>query len=181
MALAIHIREQIIEEKESGKTLISISQDKNLSYETVKRIWRLYKKEGIEGLKPKYSNCGPKQPKFYKMYRISVFLKRKYSEHSEWGAPFIRCILSKRFPDEDIPTDRTMQNWFKKHGLNKPRTSRPVVTKEEKRVDKVHDCWQIDAKENLVLEEEGKASYLTTVDVKSGIALEAPIFSQRKN
>ena len=181
MALEIQIRELIVIEKKQGKSLVAISREQNLSYRTVKRIWRSYKQEGIEGIKPKYYNCGPKKPKYYKMYRISIFLKKKYSKYADWGAPFIQTILSQRYPDEPVPSVRIIQKWFANHGLNKPRTARPVITKEEHEVKAVHDCWQIDAKENIILEDEGKANYLTTVDVKSGIALEAPIFSQRKN
>lgn len=177
MALEIHIREKIIAERKLGKTLVAITEENHLSYKTVKRIWSSYKKNGIEGIKPKYSNCGPKKPKFDRIYRISIFLKKKYEE---WGAPYILCVLSRRFPNEKMPGVSAMQKWFRKHGLNKPRTAQPKPTKEEEQVHKVHDCWQIDAKENILLEEE-KGCYLTTTDVKSGSALGAPFFPKGKN
>lgn len=173
MAIEIYIREKIITEKKSGKTLVVIAEENHLSYKTVKRIWSLYKKGGIEGIKPNYANCGPKKPKYDKLYRISIFLKKKYPV---WGAPFILCLLSKRFPNEKMPTACAVQKWFRKKGLNKPKTSQPKPTKEEEQVHQVHDCWQIDAKENIVLEGEGKGCYLTTTDVKSGSALGAPFF-----
>jgi transposase len=176
MAIEIYVREQIIAEKKLGKTLITICEENGLSYKTVKRIWASYKKDGIEGIKPKYFNCGPKLPRYYKIYRISIFLKKKYSAYCEWGAPYICCLLSKRFPNEKMPNVRTMQKWFVQNGLNKPKTSQPKPTKEDEQVQNPHDCWQIDAKENITLEEEGKACYLTTTDVKSGIALAAPFF-----
>ena len=47
---SIKIREQIIKEKESGKTLVKISEELSVSYSTVQRIWGLYKKGGKENL-----------------------------------------------------------------------------------------------------------------------------------
>ena len=173
---SIKIREQIIKEKEDGKTLVQISEELSISYSTVQRIWGLYKKGGKENLQFRYSNCGLKRPKFYRIYRLSIWLKRK---HPTWGAPYIYTILSERYPNEKRPTNRTLQKWFRKKGLSKPR----IIRKEEpvEKVKSVHDCWQIDAKENLNLKDETKACYLSIVDVKSGGFLNAPVFSLRED
>jgi len=172
MALCISKRRQIIVEKESGKSLIQISTDLHIPYSTVKRTWQRYQKEGEKGLVSKYANCGLKRPKYYRAYRFSMMLKRKYPS---WGAPYIQTILSKRYPKMSMPAIRTMQLWFRKHRLTKPRIERPS-TVEASAVESEHDCWQIDAKENIILVDGSKNCYLTTVDVKSGIALEVPVF-----
>lgn len=172
MALCISKRRQIVEEKESGKSLQEISIDLQVSYSTVKRIWQRYRKEGEKGLISKYANCGPKRPKYYRLYRFSIALKRKYPH---WGAPYIQTILAKRYPKLSMPSIRTMQLWFKKHRLSRPPVKRPAAT-EASVVESEHDCWQIDAKENIILPDGSKNCYLTTVDVRSGIALEVPVF-----
>ena len=172
MALCISKRRQIIVEKESGKALSLISEELQISYSTVKRTWQRYQKGGADGLIYNYSNCGPKRPKYYRVCRFSLVLKRKYPN---WGAPYIQTLLTKRYPKLPMPAIRTMQLWFKKHKLSKPRIERPSTT-EVAQVEAVHDCWQIDAKENIILQDDSKNCYLTTVDVKSGIALEVPVF-----
>ena len=172
MALCISKRRQIVSEKESGKSLQAISTDLQISYSTVKRIWRRYQQEGEAGLICKYANCGPKRPKHYRAYRFCVMLKRKYPS---WGAPYIQTLLSKRYPNMSMPAIRTIQLWFKKHRLIQPRIEQPSRV-EASLVEAEHDCWQIDAKENIILEDSSKNCYLTTVDVKSGIALEVPVF-----
>jgi len=172
MAICMTTRLKIVREKESGKSLLSISEEHGFSYSTVKRVWQSYSQNGERGLSPKYDNCGVKRPHHYRVYRMSTMLKRKYPQ---WGAPYILTILSERYPDEKMPEVRTVQLWFRKHHLNKPKIIRPQS--EDTPVNAVHDCWQIDAKENIILKDGTSCCYLTTVDVKSGIALEAPIFS----
>lgn len=176
-ALALSDREMIIREKLKGKPLTQISQENNFSYSTTCNIWRRFKHKGIEGLKPSYSNCGPSGIKrSSKIHRCSLWLKRK---NPKWGAPFIKTLLEERYPCEDFPSVRTMQLWFRKAGLSIPKAYRkePTIAK----VNAVHDCWQIDAKENLKLQDGSKACYLTIVDVKSGAVLNTPIFPQGQN
>jgi len=176
-ATSLSIRRLIIKEKLEGKTLRLIAEENHLSYSTTCTIWQRYKLNGIEGLAPSYKNCGPKRIKSsYKIYRSCLWLKRL---HSSWGAPVIKTILEERYPETHCPSVRTMQIWFSKAGYNAPRAYRkepPVSTIKE-----VHDCWQIDAKENLKLQDGTKACYLTSVDVKSGIVLGTPVFPQRKD
>jgi hypothetical protein len=171
MALNIIKRRQIVKLKLAGTSLLGISSSMQISYSTVKRVWQGYQQEGDTGLIAKYNNCGLKQPKYYGVYRFSIMLKRKYPN---WGAPYIQTLLSKRYPKEKMPSIRTMQLWFKSHRLVKPKFERPISTATQ--VKQVHDCWQIDAKENIVLQDGSKSCYLTTIDVKSGIALEVPVF-----
>ena len=176
-ALSYKDRELIINQKLKGESLTSIAIANNFSYSTTCRIWRRFKNNGFEGLAADYTNCGPNTIKrSKKIHRCSIWLKRK---HPKWGAPFITTILRERYPKEEFPSIRTMQLWFRKAGLSFPKAYRkePVVEK----VATVHDRWQIDAKENLKLKDGSKACYLTVVDVKSGAALGAPVFPQRKD
>ena len=176
-ATPISIRKLIINEKLSGKTLRSLAQTYNVSYSTACNIWQRYKQKGLKGLEPQYQNCGPKSVKSsYRIYRCSLWLKRK---HPNWGAPIIKTILKDRYTEEVFPTVRTMQLWFRKAALNPPKAYRKEPKVES--VESTHDCWQIDAKENIKLLDGTKACYLTSVDVKSGSVLGAPVFSQRKN
>ncbi|HEY9886408.1 MAG TPA: helix-turn-helix domain-containing protein [Vampirovibrionales bacterium] len=173
MAVALHLRQKVVSLRQSGQSFVQISEALNLSYPTTRRIWQAFTKNGIEGLKPKYHNCGPQKPKYAKLQRIALMLKRNYPR---WGAGYILTILEERYPNAKMPSERSLQKWFKDHKLNRPRSKKPIEKAPE--VEAVHDCWQLDAKENICLQDGSKASYLTTVDVKSGIVLEAPIFPQ---
>ena len=176
-ALSYTDRELIVNQKLKGKSLTCIAMENNFSYSTTCRIWRRFKRNGLQGLSANYANCGPRTIKYSKkVYRCSVWLKRK---HPKWGAPFIMTILKERYPVEAFPSIRTMQLWFRKAGLSSPKAYRKEPTVEK--VSAVHDRWQIDAKENLKLKDDSKACYLSVVDVKSGAALGTPVFSQRKD
>lgn len=172
IATAVGLRKQIVREKQGGKSLVQLSKELELSYSTVYNIWRLYREQGEVGLVPKYSNCGPQGIKSCPIiYRVSIWLKR---QHPNWGAPYIRTILEDRYPAKKIASIRTLQVWYKKAGLSEPKQRMPAV--KPIAVKAVHDCWQIDAKENIDLADGSKACYLTTVDVKSGSVLATPIF-----
>lgn len=176
MYKSISTRALIVEQKLSGKTLVAISDEQSIAYSTVRRIWKRYQQGGFENLKPRYENCGSKVPKHYRMYRRSIWLKR---HHPDWGAPYILTLIRQKYPQATCPTARTVQKWFKSKNLNPPKIQREQQVIEP--VKEVHDCWQIDAKENIKLTNGKRACYLTTVDVKSGAVLEAPIFSLWKN
>ena len=176
-ALSVSTRELIVNEKLSGKSLVDISQEQSLSYATTCLIWRRFKSKGFEGLAPDYQNCGPRQIKSSALiHRCSLYLKRKYPF---WGAPVIRTILSERYPAEKLPSVRSLQVWFKRAGLSKPKFHREKA--RDIQAERVHDCWQLDSKEYITLADGSKACYLTSVDVKSGALLAAQVFPQRKD
>lgn len=170
------VREQIIREKLLGKTLLKISEEQLVSYSTVRAIWQRYEKGGFENIKPRYQNCGLKKPRYYRIYRRSIWLRR---HHPTWGAPYILTLIGEKYPKDSLPSIRMVQKWFKSENLGKPKVQREKQTITK--VKEVHDCWQIDAKENIKLGDGTQACYLTTVDVKSGAVLETPVFSLRKN
>ena len=171
-AISMHLRELIVKDRESGKSLMQISQEQNLSYSTVRNLWKRYQQVGIKGLAPNYSNCGPKQVKTaYPIYRRVMWLKRR---HPKWGAPYIRTLLQQRYPTMVLPSARTMQLWFRKKGYNHPKST-PAKPKLIP-VETPHDCWQVDAKEKLILVDNTRACYLTIVDAKSGAIIDSPAF-----
>lgn len=46
MYYSLDIREAIVVDKNNGKTLLQISEERSISYSTIKRIWSLYQKGG---------------------------------------------------------------------------------------------------------------------------------------
>ena len=114
MFYSVEIRKDIVRAKLDGTSLVQISAEQGIPYSTVKRIWQSYQRDGESGLSLNYANCGLKRPKYYFAYRLSTWLKRK---HPSWGAPYILTLLAERYPDEALPSARTLQKWFRAKGI----------------------------------------------------------------
>src|SRR5438270_13846206 len=110
-ALPQRVRHQIIEQKSKGASFVDIAQSQQLSYSSVRNIWKRFKAEGIQGLEPHYNKCGSSGTKQHSlMYRAAVWLKR---HHQSWGAALICILLKERYKDASVPGERTLQRWFK--------------------------------------------------------------------
>src|SRR4051812_33520950 len=175
-ALPMDVRQHIIELKNKGNRLQTIVNELHLCYATVQRLWKRYKAEGPGGLTPHYNRCGPSTagtPRWAALiYRESLWLKRC---HPDWGAALIRVSMQDRYKDQAVPSERTLQRWFKAKLLYKLKSRFPVLPSPAP-AHQVHDVWQIDAKEKLQLGAGQKASYLTVVDEHSGALLKAEVF-----
>lgn len=168
-------REQLMALKQAGQSLTTISEQLHLPFATVRNLSARYKQQGH--LAVGYANCGPKQPTTEPLlHRASLWLKR---HHPAWGAPLIRLKLSERYGAQRTPSVRTLQRWFRHHQLTKPRQQAAQPTMGQAKA--VHNIWQVDAKENLVLGDGRAACYLTITDEHSGAGLQAPVFPLRPN
>lgn len=171
-ALSMSIRLKILRLKGQGLSLVEIARDEQLCYQSVRNIWQRYDERGEAGLSPAYDNCGQQCPRSsYFYYRCSCWLKRL---HLDWGAPFIHMQLRLRYGKEGLPSIRTMQRWYCKKQLNRPRARKNQPKIGRSKV--VHNIWQIDAKEQLTLPEGQQMCYLTITDEYSGGWLAAPGF-----
>lgn len=173
-ALPIDVRQQIIEQFSKGFSLLAIAQSLNLSYTTVRRVYKRYNTLGVKGLKPHYEHCG--RPAAYLgtlLERAALYLKR---HHPSWGAALIGLILQQRYSPLVPPGERTLQRWFKAHRLGRPKDALCLPPQPTCWAQQVHDVWQIDAKEKLVLTSTQRACYLSVVDEKSGCLLSAQVF-----
>ncbi len=172
LALAAASRRRIIEAHLKGEPLKAIAIRENLSYSSVRTYWRRYSQSGLEGLAPSYQKCGRKGPSHTDLiYRAARYLKFC---HRQWGAPLIRLKLEQRYPQEHLPTVRTLQRWFKKANLSPLR--KQVPEPEKPWAEAPHEIWQIDAKEQLTLQDGSRACYLTVTDEHSGALLASPVF-----
>jgi len=168
-------REQLISLKQAGQSLCAISQQLDLPYSTVRNLSALYKRKGH--LSVGYGNCGPKQPHSEAlMQRASLWLKR---HHPDWGAPLIRLRLAERYGPQRTPSARTLQRWFRRAQLTKPRQQQAQPRIGQSRA--VHNIWQVDAKERLTLADGSPACYLTVTDEHSGAGLAAVVFPPQPN
>ena len=62
-ALALDLRQVIVERHRAGASLPAIARDLTLSPWTVRTIWRRYRNRGAAGLVPDYAACGRPGPR----------------------------------------------------------------------------------------------------------------------
>ncbi len=177
-AYSLAKREAIISQRQTGISMTEISETLKVSYSSVRELCKRYSKSpkteaGLKSvLTPHYSNCGPQTEKWSPEVVDAVLLLK--TEHLRWGAPRLLVDLECQMPNSPLPSIRTVERWFRKNNLGKPprQTREPAIG----RARGVHNIWEVDAKENLVLLDGQEACYLTTVDEKSGALLASPVF-----
>ena len=171
-ALSLNIREEIVNRRKDQETFRSISEEMGLSYDTVRGIWRHWEKTGK--LEPNYDACRKKGVRKAKaVYEAATEMKR---QHPRWGAQVILIKLRREFEQDDLPSERTLQYWFRKAGVN--RTVRTQQQKKPfvKRGQEAHDVWAIDAKERIKLKDGSYASWLMITDEAKGATIYSETF-----
>ncbi len=173
LAIARPIREEIVRRCQQGVPLKTVAEELGLSYRTVRRLWRRYRQQALLGLEPAYARCGRRGLHFDRaMYQATVDLKGK---HARWGSGLILLQLGEQFQGQILPSERTISRWLKGAGLQPMRGRRPK-TAERRRGGQVHEVWQVDAKEQIVLGDGQGCCQLSVVDEASGAALGAVPF-----
>lgn len=172
-ALSVPLREEIVERHRRGETLASVAGEMALPYYTVRKVWRYHARRG--SLQPRYDRCGrPGVRSSRWAHRSALWLKRR---HPRWGAGLILTLLRERRPEEPLPHERTLQDWFKRAGLTRPRSpGAPPLPQERGRASEPHEVWQMDAKEQVALGDGTQVCWLTLTDEASGALLGAEVF-----
>jgi transposase InsO family protein len=79
--------------------------------------------------------------------------------------------------DEPLPVARTFQRWFKKNAVPEaPPGKRPTANSE--RATRPHEAWQMDAKDQILLKNSQRVSWLRVVDEFTGAVLRTCVFEQ---
>lgn len=171
-AIAIPIRQEIVRLRQQGQGYEQIGEALGQSPHSVRQIWRRFQQYGTQGLAPSYERCGHRGVKSEPLiWRAAVYLKRR---HSEWGGGIIRVHLQQRYPDRVIPSERTLQRWFRLAGVGTQPLRRSTQRRE--RATQVHECWQVDAVSHQTLADGTQASWLSAVDEASGALIESSVF-----
>jgi len=169
--IANSIRETIVERRQKGESLWSISSELKLSYETVKHLWQHWLKTGR--IEPNYQQAkrrGTRQ--FQEIYEQAIQMKR---EHPRWGAQLIRLEL-ENLSDTRLPSVRTLQRWFREAGVSRSASIQQQRVKSVQRGQTVHQVWAVDAKEAIWLQDGSWASWLIITDEASGALLTTSVF-----
>jgi hypothetical protein len=86
-----------------------------LAPRTVRQLIHRFRQQGHAAVAPRYDRCGAGTPTYPDAVAQAALALRR--EHPRWGAGLIRVMLRRRFLDEALPADRTLQRWFARAGL----------------------------------------------------------------
>ena len=169
--IPVAIRRQIVERHENGEKLMQVARTLEMPYESVRNVWRLYRKEGR--IQPNYAACGKRGVRCsQRVYRVTMTLKRL---HPTWGAGLIRQVILDKWTGEAVPHVRSLQRWFRQAGIHSKRSKRPYEPRKG-RGTAPHNVWEMDSREQIELATSQKVSWLVNSDEASGAVLAAEVF-----
>lgn len=168
----LDVRQRAVALRSTGLTFSQIALELNISIGTAKNWLKRYQSGGASGLIASYKNCGcsvkEEEEKFFRMVRLIKHL------HPTWGIPLILVRIKDKYPDLSLQSIRHYQRRLSIVHDHMPKGRLPQPSVEKSRT--AHDCWQIDAKERLVLQDGQPACYLNITDEATGAILAAQTF-----
>lgn len=173
-AIAMSVREEIVRRRQGRETFRQIAHELQVSYNATRRIWEQFQREGQ--VKPHYERCCP--PAIRKAEHVHKQAIELRQLHPSWGAGLIRLELSEQFAAELLPSERSLQRWFRGAGVGK-KGSDTHPHPHVKRGQQPHEVWAMDAKERMRLSDGSCASWLTITDEASGAIVSATLFPHR--
>lgn len=169
-AIAVPIRQQMVELQAQGQSYRAIAQQLQQSRHSVRRICARYHREHT--LVPQTERCGHRGVRFERLvWRSAIYLKRR---HPDWGGGIIRVQLQRRWPERAIPSERTLQRWFCAAGVS--QSVQPAAAPRRERAQQVHQCWQVDAVSHQTLSTGQQVSWLSAIDEASGALIGCCVF-----
>jgi transposase len=173
--IPINLRRAIVAQHQAGNSLQQIAQSLGVPYESTRKVWRVYQREGR--LQPNYAACGPQGVKASRrVHRAALWLKRL---HPSWGAPLIRQVLADKWPTEAVPRARSLQRWFRQAGLRRPRRKSQLATGRVGRGKVVQQIGAMDSRAGIQLATGEAVVWLTISDEASGAVLRVTAFPPR--
>lgn len=173
--LSMALRQSIVAGYKKGEKVSSLSRKFNVSRTTIYTFIRQEKAGGLKGLEPHYSNCGKSRPtKEEYIYRAVRCLR---TWHPSWGLEKIHAEIQRMRSHLKLPHYRTFNRWF--HWNKQLDISlKSVLPKSNfKQARRLHEGWQIDAKEEMTISDGSKNCWLNIVDEYSGTVIAPPVFS----
>lgn len=174
-AIAVPLRLAVLRRWQRGQSAADIADALALNPRTVRQLLQRFRwGHGTEALTPAYDRCGWQRPwRDPEVFEQALAWRR---QHPPWGAGLIRTLLRQRWPQRPLPSTRTLQRWFARAGLGPaPRGRRPAGQRQRAR--RPHDVWQMDAVEQLHLQQGQRACWLRLTDEYTGAILHTKVFA----
>ncbi len=160
-------RERIYQKKTKGNTLKEIATELGRSEAVVKKWWRRIREHGTAGLADRQSGPNPKGVLSTFDERVPATALRLKRTHVRWGAPRVLIELAQT-PELHalaLPSPSRLTVFFKQHcpdcvGCHQPR---PPARQRPSTATAVHQVWQMDSKEKILL---GDGTIATVCNVR---------------
>lgn len=154
-----------------GEKMAELCREYDISRKTGYKFWNRYKDVGLKGLTDRarrpmrYANQLPIQLK-----KEILRIKR---DKPSWGAPKIREILRRKYPEVKTPAKSTIHCILDRHGLVKRRKRRRFKAKGTPLLDQhnPNDLWCADYKGEFMLANKQYCYPLTITDYSSRFLL----------
>lgn len=164
-------RKKIVRERQKGKTYPQIVEELGYPITVLgaRKIYKAFEKEGEAGLLTGWSRSG-RRP----VYDQSVKDRVNELRRGTRGAPYIHSVLVSQGGATAVPSERTIQQWWRSAGTNRPKKGK---TKTERQNDvKAHDIWEVDAKEQMPIQTGALTTWMNVADKGTGADLFAEVF-----
>ncbi len=149
-----------------GEKMSQLCRDVGISRKTGYKFWNRYKDVGLHALTDRsrsplrYANQIPMQ-----LEKAILGIKK---EHSRWGAPKIREIIRRKYPEVRTPAKSTIHCVLDRHGLVKRRRKRykakgTILTDR----NNPNELWCADYKGEFMLSDKRYCYPLTITDYSS--------------
>lgn len=173
--ISMATRLTILQYYKSGKRISWIASFLKVSRKTIYQLIERYEAEGENGLKPKYENCGKQRPQTNDFVYRAVRCMRTW--HPSWGAEKIHAEMMMLRPKLELPHYRTFTRWFHWNNQLIDRLKSTLPKVKTKLATRLHEGWQIDAKEEMLTLDGIKQCWLNITDEFSGTVINPPVFS----
>ena len=150
-----------------GEKMAALCREFNISRKTGYKFWDRYKVVGVNGLldrarRPlRYANQLPMQ--------LEETILRIKKDKPSWGAPKIREILARKYPEVRTPAKSTIHATLDRHGLVKRQKRRRFKAQGTSLsvTDSPNDLWCADYKGEFMLGNKKYCYPLTITDFSS--------------
>jgi hypothetical protein len=168
------VRQLIVQRAAQGQSASLIARCLGLVPRTVRRLVQRLRRQGPNALntsRPSRPYLYP--PQFRALIEEALQLRR---QHSTWGAGLVRVLLHRQYPADLIPAERTLQRWFRQAGLLPAPSGRRAGASSYQRAQQPHDVWQMDAADQVALQNGTQVCWLRIADECSGAVLQTTVF-----
>ena len=161
-----------------GESYVEIAASYGLSRSCV-RHWRRRQRDG-GSTQTKWRRPAP-GPLSKTSPAVVAGVRELRQAHPRWGPGMIRLHLGKQaqLQDERLPSVSSIGRYLRRH-FPRQRTPRPAPVPCPRRPTQVHECWQVDFKEGIIVEEETQVSLHTVQDPVGAACITAQVTSAGK-
>ena len=168
------VRQLIGQRVEQGQSASFIARCLGLVPRTVRQLVQRLRRHGPNALAASYpSRAYPHSNQFRTLVEEAVQLRRA---HPTWGAGLVRVLLHRHHPKAPLPAERTLQRWFQRAGLIPAPSGRRLGPSSYRRAPQPHEVWQMDAADQVALQNGTQVCWLRIADECSGAVLGTTVF-----